>query len=187
MIFVARANFESPLGTLRYHRVRDSLSFMQDCEKDVNPAAASMFSAFYWAVNTLFTVGPGDIVPITSLGRVVSVATVLAGAVLIPLQLSEIVAATMQARTESKATAGNDVGEPRKARAVPSSATLDPTDSLTFAQQSLPQVTRRTVGRDDVDTVFDSNAECMTCHLRVHQRDARYCRNCGSRLEREDS
>lgn len=142
-----------------------------------------MFSAFYWAVNTLFTVGPGDIVPITSSGRIVSVATVVAGAVLIPLQLSEIVAATVQARNESNGNASRSSKEtPNSLTKTPANSEADPTDGLTFVQQSLPPPLAAS-GIDKVhDDAFDYDAECRHCHLRVHQRDARFCRNCGAGL-----
>lgn len=59
-------------------------------EKDVNPAVQNFFDAFYFSTTTLFTVGFGDVTPLTSLGKTITVMTVLTGAVLVPYQLTEI-------------------------------------------------------------------------------------------------
>lgn len=39
-------------------------------EKDVNPAILNFFDAFYFSTITLFTVGFGDVTPLTSMGRI---------------------------------------------------------------------------------------------------------------------
>lgn len=157
-----------------------------------------MFDALYWAINTLTTVGPGDLTPIvrllfsmppppsvqvgasflpvipsltlfsmifflhpfslplwqTSAGRFVSTCTVLIGAVLVPLQLSEIASAAMQAQRE----------------VLPSKSSGD------FSNMPSDDVTATLAA-------FDVDMECTRCHLTVHQRDARYCRNCAELLK----
>lgn len=61
-----------------------------------NPGIESFGDAFYYMVITLATVGFGDIIPVTSLGRWVTVGTVLAAIILIPRQAGAIVRAWTQ-------------------------------------------------------------------------------------------
>jgi voltage-gated potassium channel len=57
----------------------------------MNPAINTFGDAFYFVVVALTTVGFGDIVPVTQAGRLVTVAAILAGIILIPWQASKIV------------------------------------------------------------------------------------------------
>ena len=67
-----------------------SAGLFYNAEVDVNPQIITFFDAYYFSTITLFTVGFGDVVPLTSAGRIVTVFTVLTGAVLIPFQLTEV-------------------------------------------------------------------------------------------------
>lgn len=60
-------------------------------EHDANPAVDTFGDAFYFIVVTLATVGFGDIVPATRLGRWVTIAAILTGIVVIPWQARQIV------------------------------------------------------------------------------------------------
>jgi len=60
-------------------------------EQGANPDVRTFGDAFYFVVVALTTVGFGDIVPTTRMGRVVTVAAILAGIILIPWQASRIV------------------------------------------------------------------------------------------------
>jgi voltage-gated potassium channel len=60
-------------------------------EQGANPAVDTFGDAFYFVVVALTTVGFGDIVPTTGAGRLVTVAAILAGIILIPWQASRIV------------------------------------------------------------------------------------------------
>lgn len=46
-----------------------SAGLFYQVEKDVNPAVQNFFDAFYFSIITLFTVGFGDITPLTSAGK----------------------------------------------------------------------------------------------------------------------
>lgn len=60
-------------------------------EHGVNPGVATFGDAFYYTVVTITTVGFGDIVPVTAVGRWVTVGGIIAGIILIPWQAGKIV------------------------------------------------------------------------------------------------
>lgn len=95
-------------------------------------------------------------------GRVVSTATVLIGAVLVPLQLSEIAQAAMQAQFESGEVSPSKAPSEPQTRDVP---------------VALPP--------ERIEALFDAGMECRRCHLKVHQTDARFCRNCSALLAKK--
>lgn len=51
-------------------------------EVGVNPAVTSWFDGIYWAILTMTTVGYGDIVPVTTAGRVIAMGLILSGGVM---------------------------------------------------------------------------------------------------------
>ena len=121
-----------------------------DAEVEANPQILNFFDAYYFSTITLFTVGFGDVVPLTSAGRIVTVLTVLTGAVLVPFQLAEV-----QSARKLSQQAG--MGSMKRDRAR----------SPSVLEDIVP---------------FDFNIECKRCHLRGHQKDARYCRSCAHLL-----
>jgi voltage-gated potassium channel len=60
-------------------------------EHEVNAGVGNFGDAFYYTVVTVSTVGFGDITPMTQAGRWITVATIIAGIILIPWQASKIV------------------------------------------------------------------------------------------------
>lgn len=52
-----------------------SAGLFYQVEKDVNPAVLNFFDAFYFSTITLFTVGFGDVTPLTTLGKISTFAT----------------------------------------------------------------------------------------------------------------
>ena len=70
---------------------------MFQSEKEIDPATGkyifeSFFDAFYWAACTLATVGYGDLVPVSDMGRVISIFSSLLGIAVIALPSSIITA-----------------------------------------------------------------------------------------------
>lgn len=61
-----------------------------NAENAANDKFSDFFSAFYFTVITVTTVGFGDIVPITPAGRAITAAAILVGISLIPYQLSNL-------------------------------------------------------------------------------------------------
>jgi voltage-gated potassium channel len=142
-----------------------SAGFFYEVEHATNPQVTDMFTSLYYSCEVLFTLGTGDITASTTAGRTVTIFTVVTGAVLIPLQLSEIVSVAMQDQSrppQSETPLALDSSQKE-----PVSVCLDPASISSLTAAAL---------------VFDLNQECASCRLRVHQNDARFCRNCGARL-----
>jgi voltage-gated potassium channel len=70
-----------------------SAGLFYTAEVRANPDVRHFGDAFYFVVITLSTTGFGDIVPVTSAGRWVTVASILAAIILIPWQAGKIVRA----------------------------------------------------------------------------------------------
>lgn len=59
-----------------------STALVYALEKDINPRMASYFDSLWWGVSTVTTVGFGDIVPITIVGRAIGIVLMYTGTVL---------------------------------------------------------------------------------------------------------
>ena len=68
-----------------------SAGLFYSVEYAANPAVNTFGDAFYYTVVTLSTVGFGDILPVTTAGRWVTVVTILTSVIVIPWQASKIV------------------------------------------------------------------------------------------------
>jgi voltage-gated potassium channel len=68
-----------------------SAGLFYSAEHGANPDVNTFGDAFYYTVVTLSTVGFGDILPVTSLGRWVTVFSILAAVIVVPRQASRIV------------------------------------------------------------------------------------------------
>ena len=80
---------------------------MFNAEEDINPETGqylfnNFFDAFYWAACTLTTVGYGDLYPISSTGRVISIISSMVGIAIIALPSGIITAGYMDEIKERK-------------------------------------------------------------------------------------
>mmetsp|Transcript_27970 Transcript_27970/g.42651 ORF Transcript_27970/g.42651 Transcript_27970/m.42651 type:complete len:440 (+) Transcript_27970:157-1476(+) len=129
-------------------------------ERVVNPALRDFPSAMYFVLTTVTTVGFGDITPVTAVGRMIVSATILMGAVIIPLQITQFVEALLDFRRDLEA---KDQSKKRGSK---------PLDKNIY----LPQV-------DDIAITNTSvNKICQACHAKPHHSMATFCWNCASPL-----
>ncbi|HCU24835.1 MAG TPA: hypothetical protein DF383_07445 [Deltaproteobacteria bacterium] len=73
-------------------------------EKNINPQMPSYFDSLWWGVSTITTVGFGDIVPITRLGRVIGIILMYSGTVLFITFTSLLVTRWLSAEVERELT-----------------------------------------------------------------------------------
>ena len=71
-------------------------------EEQLNPNIESLFDALYWALVTISTVGYGDISPVTTEGRSISVMVIISGIAMISFATSVIVSAFSEKLGELK-------------------------------------------------------------------------------------
>jgi voltage-gated potassium channel len=71
-------------------------------EEKTNPNIESLFDALYWALVTISTVGYGDISPLTTEGRTISILVIISGIAMISFATSVIVSAFSEKLSELK-------------------------------------------------------------------------------------
>ena len=71
-------------------------------ESPINPKVQNFGDAFYFTVVAVSTVGFGDIVPVTQAGRLVTVAMIISGIIIIPFQAARIFRAWLTTGREKK-------------------------------------------------------------------------------------
>ena len=72
-------------------------------ESPLNPKVNNFGDAFYFIVVAVSTVGFGDIVPVTGVGKLVTVVMIISGIILIPFQAARIFRAWMASDREKRA------------------------------------------------------------------------------------
>jgi len=77
-----------------------STGLIYSAEHVVNPQIPDFFTALYFGLTTLTTVGFGDITPVTPNGRIVVGATILAGVAILPVQAASLVEALIDFQKE---------------------------------------------------------------------------------------
>lgn len=71
-------------------------------ETDQNPSITTLFDGIYWSIVTISTVGYGDISPVTSVGRAISILIIVSGIAMISFVTSVIVSAFSERLSELK-------------------------------------------------------------------------------------
>jgi len=179
-------------------------------EHGVNPAFPNYFTALYFGLTTLTTVGFGDITPITPEGKLVVCGSILAGVAIIPAQTASLVEALLagqkveRKRKESLVDDTNEssmvmentsVQEPSSSvlngealdlttQAMVSKTTTMPiaADTSTTKAKSASPETTTIRGRQPQDGMIDTKTMCDSCGASFHWSSAAYCWSCGSKL-----
>jgi voltage-gated potassium channel Kch len=161
-----------------------STGLIYSAEHDVNPQIPDYFTALYFGLTTLTTVGFGDISPITVSGRFVVGASILAGVAIIPAQAASLAEAYLDFMKErassSSSSSSSSSGGVSRAVAKPSTnAARMPSERIKDATTTTTTATRSS--NSAIET--RSETTCSACSAGSHRVDARFCWSCGKNLE----
>lgn len=149
-----------------------STGLIYTAEHDVNPAIPDFFTAAYFSLSTICTLGIGDITPVTWQGRLVVCISILAGVAILPAQAAALVEALV-ARRESLANLR------KSGRTSASNKNTLQTDNN--------RLTGVNNGKSDDDRtrsrmVLETSYPCPGCGASMHWSSARFCWSCGESL-----
>lgn len=162
-------------------------------EHDVNPGIDNYFDALYFGLTSLTTVGFGDVVPVTVQGRLVVMASIIAGVAVIPAQAAKLVEALIDFQRDDKLTVMERRRMEKKGfnnrRAQSSKHTVRKvTDGK--GPGGIPIETPTTMDwceifqRNDY-TLMDTSRSCYSCDATYHWSDADFCWYCGNSMRNE--
>jgi len=181
-----------------------STGLIYSAEHAVNPQIPDFFTALYFGLTTLTTVGFGDITPVTSNGRFVVSATILAGVAIIPIQAASLVEALLdfdrernegkdpKAVVDEKREAYADllekVYEQDRCAADDGELTVERTANYAAMLEALykedicdaPSEVAPVPEETAVAATFVRT--CPTCRTGPQRTDAMFCWSCGSNL-----
>eukprot|EP00929_Paragymnodinium_shiwhaense_P026080 TRINITY_DN15588_c0_g1_i2.p1 TRINITY_DN15588_c0_g1~~TRINITY_DN15588_c0_g1_i2.p1 ORF type:complete len:440 (+),score=67.41 TRINITY_DN15588_c0_g1_i2:236-1555(+) len=149
--------------------------FFYVAEKADNPGVTNFFSAMYFMLVTVSTVGFGDIVPVTDVGHIVVAFAIVIGVGLFPLLLQRI----LESMQNGTATPVQPATKEDMSQIV---------RKLAEQQQSMDAI-RKSLEEGDRDRVLAiegsptaTAAACASCSTAGHRADAIFCYRCGARL-----
>lgn len=159
-------------------------------EHDVNPEIPDYFSALYFGLTTLTTVGFGDIVPMTSYGRLVVAMSILVGIAVIPSQAAKLVDVLVEFQKEQE--------EKKVIRIVGKATTSQSKKNKSNSSQKVNPAATDGKGPSGVYLEIPSTEDgpvsnyytknggtmrsCKNCGTKSHRRDAKFCWSCGTKL-----
>ena len=149
-----------------------STGLIYTAEHDVNPSIPNYFTALYFSISTLATLGLGDITPITWQGRLVVCGTIVAGVAIVPAQAAALVEALVARKDTTKEQ------QRRSSRTSLSSSTTD--DAVNGSTPSSPSSLTSTNGRFVLEV--ETTLQCPSCNATMHWSAAQYCWSCGGPL-----
>ncbi|KAG7373779.1 ion transport 2 domain containing protein [Nitzschia inconspicua] len=165
-------------------------------EHDVNPSIPDYFTALYFGLTSLTTVGFGDITPVTPAGRLIVCGSILAGIAIIPAQAAKLVEALLELQRDQNDVVNvammktGIVTQQRRKKMQyfsgradgrgPSGLNIE-IPPVEEQQQQQPQTTTDAI-EEFSSTVTSSSKRCMYCGEPSHRMDARFCWSCGNEL-----
>jgi voltage-gated potassium channel len=132
-----------------------STGLIYAAEHEVNPGIPDYFTALYFGLTTLTTVGFGDISPLTFQGRLVVCVTILAGVAIIPAQAASLAEAYLDFQKE-RVEGKKQKNMGRRSPPVP---VISSTDKVLMVEK-----------------------RCGTCGSIHHRTDAIFCYSCGNKF-----
>ena len=167
-----------------------STGLIYSAEHEVNPAIPDYFTALYFGLTTLTTVGFGDIYPVTVSGRFVVGASILAGVAIIPAQAASLAEAYLDFMKERAFISSSSSSSSSSTSAVSSGVKKATSAKKNVAPTSPELYAATTTGRiKDAPTTPKNIMErrnevyCRTCSAESHRVDARFCWSCGNTLK----
>ncbi|KAG7349974.1 ion transport 2 domain containing protein [Nitzschia inconspicua] len=165
-------------------------------EHDVNPAIPDYFTALYFGLTSLTTVGFGDITPVTPAGRLIVCGSILAGIAIIPAQAAKLVEALLELQRDQNDVVNvammktSIVTQQRRKKMQYYSGRADgrgPSGlniEIPAVEEQQQQPLQTTTGATEEfrSTGTSSSKRCMYCGEPSHRMDARFCWSCGNEL-----
>jgi len=154
-----------------------STGLIYTSEHTANPTGfPDYFTALYFGLTTLTTVGFGDITPITFNGRLVVSGSILAGVAVIPIQAAALFEALLDFQKERQQNLDNE-----NERIVLEQNVTDPPhrfndDNIIGLNTTASNNGNHHSGEQFIDCL------CKTCNASPHRRDAFFCWQCGTEL-----
>jgi len=161
-----------------------SAGLIYTSEHTANPEAfPDYFTALYFCLTTLTTVGFGDIVPITFDGRLVVSGAILAGVAIVPIQAASLFEALLDFQKERQQNK-EDLFE--KERKELEQNVMDP-PLPTFNDDNIIIMNTTSINNGNYYTQgYFIDCLCKTCKAESHRRDAFFCWRCGAELTSSD-
>ncbi|MDB5829740.1 MAG: Ion transport protein [Variovorax sp.] len=133
--------------------------------------------AIYWAISTMATVGFGDLVPKTDLGRAIASVMMLLGWGVLAVPTGIVTAELSRRGPDDDGAA---TATPVIARGL--LATVPPTAAADVSPDAAPETASAAAAAPATATAAPSE-HCEACGAGHHAQDARYCRCCGAELQ----
>ena len=167
-----------------------SSGLIYTAEHVVNPDIPDYFTALYFGLTTLTTVGFGDISPVTSQGRLVVSGSILAGVAIIPAQAAKLVDIFIESSKDLEQTGKfrqrSLYKRPKIKTSRPSGSAADgkgPSGvSIDITAAEAVISTDGGTGLPLGETLEDTTRTCVQCGTFSHRIDASFCWSCGSEL-----
>ncbi|GKY94471.1 hypothetical protein MPSEU_000413000 [Mayamaea pseudoterrestris] len=153
-------------------------------EHAVNPQISDYFTALYFGLTTLTTVGFGDITPVTWQGKLVVSMSIMAGVTVIPAQGAALIDALLERQQEKELREANDdrIANGETNNGKPSLSAIS-RRRRGFKASSVATSNTSTVANVSGRLTLEMAASCDSCGSTMHWSTAQYCWQCGSTLE----
>ena len=154
-------------------------------ENAVNPNIDNYFDALYFGLTTLTTVGFGDIVPVTSAGKLIVEGSILVGVAVVPAQAAALVDALLarqKSNERDKQKAREQDQQEEETESSDNNMMIGALDSWMFNPTAVGASCSLADGpRESQDGQFTllQTEQCTKCGASMHWSSAKYCWSCG--------